>query len=145
MKNSAADKFTDALILDLRIYLALCEEILSLAGWEHQALSGQNDYQPLEFYQKRKNLLPNLESLLLKLRDRRMAWQRIPTSECERGQELKSLFQNIQSLLMKVLLLDQENQLALLRRGLVPAGHLPNAARQQPHYVANLYRRHAVA
>ena len=53
------------------------------------------------------------------------------------------MFQTIQSLLMKVLLLDRENQQALLRRGLVPAKHLPPVAAQQPHYVAGLYQRHS--
>jgi hypothetical protein len=32
-----------------------------------------------------------------------------------------------------------------LRRGLVPAAHLPPVASQQPHFVANLYRRHTAA
>jgi hypothetical protein len=54
------------------------------------------------------------------------------------------LFQNIQSLLMKVLVLDRENQQAMLRRGLVPARHLPAVAVQKPHYVASLYQRNAI-
>ena len=32
---------------------------------------------------------------------------------------------------------------ALLRRGLVPARHVPSFASQPPHYAAKLYRRHA--
>jgi len=56
--------------------------------------------------------------------------------------EVKELFQSVQGLLMKVLLLDRENQQALLGRGLVPLRHLATAAVQQPQYVANVYKRH---
>jgi len=45
----------------------------------------------------------------------------------------------------QVLLLDRENQQALLRRGLLPARHLPAAAVQRPHCVADAYRRHTRA
>jgi len=57
--------------------------------------------------------------------------------------EVKSLFRPYRVLLMRVLLLDRENQQALLRHGLLPARHLPATAGQQPHCVADLYRRHA--
>ncbi|HEY5234493.1 MAG TPA: hypothetical protein VIK35_13265 [Verrucomicrobiae bacterium] len=144
MNNPITSEFTAALVFELRSYLNLCEEILALAMRENQALCGQTNYQSFEFQQKRKSLLPNLESLSTKLRNRRIVWQQASPSEREHCQEIKPLFQNIQSLVMKVLLLDRENQQAMLRRGLVPARHLPAAAVQQPHYVANLYRRNSI-
>ena len=145
MNNSLTAEFVKGLVFELRSYVALCEEILSLTTRENQALSGHADYQPLEFHQKRKTLLPNIELLLTKLRHRRMAWQQVPTSERERCEEVKPLFQNIQNLLMKVLLLDRENQQAMLRRGLVPTEHLPAVPVQKPNYVASLYLRNFAA
>jgi len=56
---------------------------------------------------------------------------------------VKSLFQAVQGTLMKVLLLDRENQQAMLRRGLVPVRHLPAAAAQRPHFVTSLYQKHS--
>lgn len=144
MNNSITSEFTAALVFELRSYLNLCEEILALAARENQALSGQAGYQSLEFHQKRKSLLPYLESLSAKLRDRRIVWQQASPSERECCKEVKPLFQNIQSLVMKVLLLDRENQQAMLRRGLIPARHLPAAAVRQPHYVASLYQRNSI-
>jgi hypothetical protein len=143
MNNSITAEFTAGLIFELRKYLVLCEEILTLAARENQALSGQTAYQSFEFHQKRKGLLPDLESAAIKLRHHRMIWQQASASEREQCKEVKPLFQSIQSLLMKVLLLDRENQQAMLRRGLVPAKHLPAAAVQQPHYVASLYQRNS--
>lgn len=122
---------------ELAAFHALCEEVLALVSGENQALSGNADYRPVEFNQARKGLIPKLESALIKLK-----LQRQGTRNASRSEEATKLLQAIQCLLMKVLLLDRDNQRALLRRGLVPAAHLPPAAAQQPHYVAGLYRRH---
>ena len=51
------------------------------------------------------------------------------------------LLRQNQDLIMKVIVLDRENEQCLLRRGLVPARELPPANRQRPHFVADLYRR----
>jgi hypothetical protein len=105
---------------------------------ESQALVDQN-YQPGEFDPQRKSLLPKLESALVKLGDRRKC--RRPAVQPE---EIKTLFQAIENLLMKILQFDHENQQALLRRGLVPARNLPAVAVQQPHCVVDLYRRYSL-
>ena len=55
--------------------------------------------------------------------------------------EIPALLRQNQDLIMKIIVLDRENEQALLRRGLVPPKHLPPAERQRPHFVANLYRR----
>jgi hypothetical protein len=144
MKNALITGIAETLISDLRAFAGICEEILSLARREHQALSGHADYEPSEFNQKRKTLLPDIESLVRKFRNHRMAWQQIPASQREHLTELQSLFQNIQGLMTRVILLDRENQQAMLKRGVVPVKHLPSTAVQQPHYVANLYRRNSM-
>ena len=138
MNPSIATEFTAGLTLDLQAFRKLCEDVLALVTRESQALSDQNDYQPGDFNQRRKRLLPELESALITLRKQRQS--RRPTTP---SQEISKLFQTIQSLLMRVLCLDRENQQALLRRGLVPAKHLPPVAAQRPHYVASLYQQHS--
>ena len=127
---------------DLRAHLELCQSALDLALGENQALAGEA-YQPFEFYQRRKDLLPRLEESLITLRGWRRQWQRLTPVERAGNDDVTALFQSVQQALMKVLLLDRENQQALLRRGLMPAGQLPAATVQQPHCVAERYRRHA--
>ena len=127
----------------LRAHLTLCQEAMSLASKESQALARQTGYAPFEFYQQRKNLLPRLEESLMALRKWRNRWQQADLVERAGCSEVKALFQSVQSLLMKVLLLDRENQQALLRHGLIPARQLPPTAAQQPHCVADIYRRHS--
>jgi hypothetical protein len=143
MIPSRTSQFVSGMISELLTYRTLCEEILSLAASENQALAGQSHYRPLEFHQKREKLLPDIQSLLSKLRQRRITWQQMSLAERETCREVKPLFQSIQSLLMKVLMLDRENQQAMLRRGLVPAKHTPAAVTQQPHFVAGLYQRNS--
>ena len=127
----------------LRGYLGLCEEALDLTGRESQALAGSDDYQPFQFYQNRKALLSRLDQSLNSLRTWRQAWQKLDPAERAQYSELKSLLQAVQDALVKILLLDRENQQALLRRGLLPARQVPSFAGQQPHYAAQLYRRHS--
>lgn len=141
MNTTLTTQFISGLTLELRTYLALCEEILNLTMRENQALAGQSAYSPVEFHQKRKNLLPNIELLLAKLRSRRLVWQQVSTSEREQYREIKPLFESIQNQLMKVLLLDRENQQIMLRRGMVPTSHLP-AVTPKANYVTSVYQRH---
>ena len=134
--------FASEMITDLRAYQAICDEALTLTTRENQALSSVGEYQPFEFYQLRRGLLPRLENALVQLRKWREIWLRVSPAERAGCSEVKELFQSVQSLLMKLLLLDRENQQALLRRGLVPPRHLAAAATQPPNFVANVYKRH---
>jgi hypothetical protein len=127
----------------LRRHLALCEEVLALTGREHQALVAPDDYRPFEFYQGRKALLSRLDDALNSLRMWRQAWQQLDPAERGRTPEVKHLLQAVQNVLVKILVLDRENQQALLRRGLVPARQMPAFAAQPPHYAARVYRRHS--
>jgi hypothetical protein len=58
-----------------------------------------------------------------------------------RHPEISALLRQSQDSVMKSIVLDRENEQGRLRRGLVPARHLPSARRQRPHFVAELYRR----
>jgi flagellar biosynthesis/type III secretory pathway chaperone len=143
MKEALVNEIADALIGDLKVFAAVCEDLLNLATREHQALAGEADYLPMEFYQERKTLLPDVEALPQKFRNHRKTWQQIPECQREQFSELKTLFQHIQGLVTRVIQLDRENQQAMLKRGLVPVKHLPGVARQPSHFVADLYRRNS--
>ncbi len=142
MNPSAFPPFISELTAHLRGYLSLCEEVLALAGRENQDLAAPADYQPFEFHQGRKALLSRLDEALNLLRTWRQAWQRLDAAERARHSEVKLLLQSVQDALVRILVLDRENQQALLRRGLVPARQVPAFASQPPHYAAQLYRRH---
>lgn len=143
MKDCHSNRAADALTIDLQEFADICREALGLARSEHEALAEPAHYNHLEFYERRKKLLADIEEMLPKFRRHRTAWQQVSQSEREQFEDLKGLFQSIQGLLMKVLLLDRENQQAMLKRGAVPARHVPAAAAQHPHFVANLYRRNS--
>jgi hypothetical protein len=129
----------------LQSHLDLCREFLALFTEENRALRRPPPWSPGEFNAQRKHLLQRLELVLIEIRSFRPWWERMPANEREAFTEIKSLFQDIQNLLPRLLLLDRENQQEMLRHGLVPATQLPPAASQRPNYVAGLYRRHAAA
>lgn len=141
MNQTFAPEFSTGLSLDLRAFVALCENVLTLANRENQTLADASEYPVGEFHEQRQRLLPELDLALAGFRKRRELCRQ--SDRTGHSEEIKGLFQSIQSLVMKILFLDRENQQALLRRGLMPAKHLPPVATQQPHFVGNLYQRHS--
>jgi hypothetical protein len=130
---------------DLKARLLLCQELMQGLEREAQALRRPDNPSLFEFHQLRQKLLPALNRSLEDLRRHRVSWQKLSVEERLRYPEIGLLLRQNQDLTMKLILLDRENEQGLLRRGLVPANHLPSANRQRPHYVADLYRRQGVA
>jgi hypothetical protein len=143
MNSIACPKLFNDLASQLREHLAICHECLALFTVENRTLRSSAEWASGGFDGQRKRLLPRLESVLIQLRNGRDAWQKISPAERDRCGEIKNLFQEIQNLLPRILMLDRENQQEMLRRGLIPPAQLPPAAAQQPNFVAGLYRRHA--
>ena len=134
--NPAAD--SAKAILDEQF--ALCQEVLALTERENAALKQPDSAATFEVVQQRKQLLARLDAAsqnLRSIRQRLGPGQPLPPEIAQQARQL-------QDLIMRVLVLDRENEQALLRRGLVPARHVPPAARQKPHFVAELYRRQSV-
>jgi hypothetical protein len=129
---------------DLRTHLALAREILQLAERESHGLrSPELGSSAFELHRLRKDLLPRLDASLVRLRSHRVAWQRLSQTQRLQHPEIAALLRQNQDLIMKVLVLDRENDQARLRRGLLPPGQLPPVAQNRPHFVADLYRRHS--
>ena len=91
----------------------------------------------------RKNLLAQLTDSLDKIRELRITWLKLEPAQREGHPEIAELLRENQDLIMKILVLDRENEQTLLRHGLVPPRHVPSANRQRPHFVANMYQRNA--
>ena len=133
------------IIESLNEHYCVCQELLQATEQEGQALRRSDKPSLAEFYQRKKNLLPRFNQSLDCLRKHRVDWQRLSLDERERWPEIGMLLRKNQDLTMKIIVLDRENEQALLRRGLVPPRELPSVNRQRPHFVADLYRRQAVA
>lgn len=142
--NAAFPPVAPALAQVLRAHLAVCDELLAVVAQEHQALRDAASFNAFEFHQRRKALLPRLESALECLGRHRRPWRALSSLERAQCPEVGALLRANQDLIMKILVLDRENEQTLLRRGLLPARQLPPANRQRPHFVAELYRRHTV-
>jgi len=128
---------------DLKAHRKLSEDILALVESESAALRRENGRGPLDSAGARKKFLAQLGESLDRIRQHRIAWLRLEPSERKGHPEIVELLRENQNLLMKILVLDRENEQVLLRKGLVPFRHLPSANRQRPHFVANLYQRNS--
>jgi hypothetical protein len=115
--------------------------MLALVERESRALHAAEPYPAAEFQQARKDLLPRLDQSYKGLKEVRIFWQSLSAADRARQGETATLLRQCQEAMMKILVLDRENEQAMLRRGLLPASSLPSANRQRPHFVADLYRR----
>lgn len=131
------------ILADLRAHQSLCRDLLSLAERESQWLrSGQAD-SSFDATATRKALLPQLNGIVSSLRRNREEWQKLTATDRAAQPEVTFLLRQVQDLIMRIILLDRENEQGLLRRGLIPPREIPAAQQQRPHFVAGLYQRHA--
>lgn len=128
----------------LQSHLDLCGEILALVERESRTLHEPDSPTQFETLQQKRALLVRLTQSSVRLAELRAAWQRLSAAERAQKTGVIRLMRQNQDLIMRIVVLDRENEQALLRRGLVPPRHLPPANRQRPHYVAELYRRNGV-
>ncbi len=129
------------LLADLQQHYDLATEALRLVTEESVSLRNNDESRAQELRTGRQTLLTNLTGALDRLRQHRHLWLALPPAERQARDAERRLMRDLQDLLMKVMVLDRENEQLLLRRGLVPPQHLPPAERQRPHFVADLYRR----
>jgi hypothetical protein len=132
---------------DLKTHRNLCEAILALAAKENSELRAQGqmaleETRP-ESIRQRKKVLAQLTESLNKIREHRVAWMRLEPSVRQGHPEIAELLRENQNLIMRILVLDRENEQALLRKGLVPLRQVPSANRQRPHFVASMYQRNS--
>ena len=130
---------------DLQTHRSLCEAVLALASKENTALRGAEARFEFESSGPRKKFLAELSDSLDKIREHRIAWMQLEPSVRQGHPEIAELLRENQNLIMKILVLDRENEQALLRKGLVPPRHVPSAHRQRPHFVSSLYQRNSAA
>ena len=130
---------------DLHTHLALCEEVLSLVTEESEALRAPGPFVSQDFSERRNHLLPRLDQSLNSLRSLREAWHRLDSTSRVRQTGVDILLRRNQDLIMKIIVIDRENEQALLRRGLLPPSHLPMSSRQRPHTVAEHYLKNLPA
>jgi flagellar biosynthesis/type III secretory pathway chaperone len=128
----------------LRQHVKVCDEVLDLVEAEHRSLHDAVPGSQFEPFQKRKVLLSKLADTVQQIKIGRQAWQQLSSAERAGASHLPGLMKQNQDLIMKIIVLDRENEQALLRRGLLPARQLPSVNRQRPHFVAELYRRSAI-
>jgi hypothetical protein len=121
--------------------LALYHQILTVIHQENQTLR-QPDPPTLEGHrQARNNLLPALVQSLDQLKALRQSWHAISPADRAPYHEVGSLLRQSQDVVMRVIMMDRENEQCLLRRGLFPAREMPRLQSASPQFVAHRYRR----
>src|SRR5438046_2640785 len=103
---------------DLGGHLALCQEICAQVERESHLLRSGDERSTFALYQKKKDLLPRLEESLNRIREHRNTWRKLDPAERAQYSKVPELVKANQDLIMKIIVLDRENEQALLRKGL---------------------------
>lgn len=135
---------TDEIVRDLRDHQTLCQEVLALTERECQSLRCPDGSIAFDVLQAKRGLLLRLNEWVPKVRRHRLLWQGLTPADRAEASEVTALLRQNQELIMRIIVLDRENEQALLRKGLVPPRHLPPVNRQRPHFVADLYRQQSL-
>ena len=137
---AAKDEIADV----VKEHRVVCEGLLALAHKESEALKASTPFPAAEIQAERKALLARLETALARLTQERVALQQSGGADnVKSDSQVVQLVQTSLDTIMRVLVLDRENEEALLRRGLLPARSLPPAEQTRPGYVAQRYLRNA--
>ena len=116
--------------------------MLVLAQEEAAALQHAEPFPAARGEATRKDLLLRLETSSRLVASQRTRWCEQNGPGCETPPELADLVRTTLDTIMRVLVIERENEENLLRRGLVPARSLPRAEQSQPSFVARTYQRH---
>ena len=125
---------------ELRTHHNLCSSILVTVQHEHQQLKSGGVKDLKDFFKHRNGMLERINDAQQKLFAQKAAWQQLTPEERAKQPEIAGLIQKNLDLIMKVVLLDRENEKLLLQNKLVPASRLPPAGRQNPNLVAQRYK-----
>jgi hypothetical protein len=135
------DTHGDPVFGALREHLGVCDDLLTLAQLEAEALRQPGPFPAARIQSERKELLVRLESSFRSVAAQRTRCGQLNATGSEPPRELACLVQSTLDTIMRVLVIDRENEANLLRRGLLPARALPRAEQSQPHIVARTYQR----
>ena len=135
----------DELQSELQTAHSLYHELLGTVESESTALRQPGPFSPFASFSTRRRILPDLEQSAARLRQHRANWLQLAPAERAGHREIGMLLRQCQDLILRVLMLDRENEQSLLRKGLLGPRHLPSHNAQRPHYVAGLYRRQGAA
>ena len=126
------------LISAVREHSLVCQELLALSLRESEALKASIPFSAGALQTERQRLLARLNASI-----RSLVGSRSGSAALRGDGILAELIKEVMDTIMRVLVIDRENEQQLLRRGLLPARALPPARQSEPGFVARTYLAHA--
>jgi len=127
---------SDDLTTDLRARLEFFDGLKHAYEAESRALRTTTDPDPATISDRRAEMLGRLTRGLDELKGISERWRNLPPAARQTFPEVPDLLRRCQDALMKVIVLDRENEKELLRRSLIDSKTLPATA---PRAAADAY------
>jgi flagellar biosynthesis/type III secretory pathway chaperone len=103
------------IISDLDAHLDLCQRMLRVVEMERDALRESDAPRLQNLQESKRDLLPQISASLDRIRQHRRAWQALNPAERSRRGDAPARMRQLQDLIMRIIVLDRENEQTLLR------------------------------
>lgn len=126
---------------DLSKHLDTCKEVLKLLETENTILSGTGEIHWTDSIARHKALLSQLNENSAKLREHREKWLKLDPETRGKYVQISELIKQNQEVILKIIMLDRENEKLILRRGLLPPTKIPSLRPTSNSFLAALYKK----
>ena len=136
------------IIKDVERHNDICRQLLDIVQQENRWLSSlKADTSQIAALQKSKaSLSKSLAEVVAKIQGHRAALQDASKNnpDAPKHKEIQLAIQSATDLIMKIVMLDRENEKLMLQHGMAPPDRLPSSRQNNPSAVGGLYQRHSV-
>ncbi|HAO67023.1 MAG TPA: hypothetical protein DCR17_10100 [Verrucomicrobiales bacterium] len=129
---------------DVERHNGICRELLEIVQQENRWLSSsKGDASQIAAHQKSKtSLSKSLTEVVAKIQGHRAALQDASKNnpDAPKHKEIQSAIQSATDLIMKIVVIDRENEKLLMKQGMVPAESIPSSYQYRPSDALKAYQ-----
>lgn len=135
---------TSEILKDVETHNDICRQLLDIVQQENRWLSSASDVEaPPPDQNLKESLSQNLSQSVSKIQAHRAALndasKRHP--ETTKDPTLQTAIQSATELIMKIVVIDRENEKLLMKRGMIPPGNIPSPYQYRPSEAVKAYQR----
>lgn len=135
---------TSEILKDVDIHNDICRRLLEIVQQESRWLSSASEEEPpLPDQRLKESLSQELSQAVSNIQAHRAALNDAAKlhPEANKDPALQTAIQSATDLIMKIVVLDRENEKLLMKKGLIPPGKIPSSYQYRPSEAIKAYQK----
>ena len=135
---------TSEILNDVEIHNDICRRLLEIIQQENRWLSSASEEEiPLPDQRLKESLSQNLSRAVSKIQAHRAALNDETRlhPETQKDPKLQAAIQSATDLIMKIVVIDRENEKLLMKKGMIPPGNIPSSYQYRPSEAIKAYQQ----